>query len=197
MKLKIILAILAAFVILSAIEVSSTSNLDILDGPAEWEKYVLDEEASKGMLYCRATTGSSGNVIETRWYSYFINPNELVRTDEGDTRTPDCESPKFTPVYARGSNKDKIYSRVIMDSDGNVIETVWYNACTEEEIKRDKGDTTYSGSGSFTGKCYHTDYATEEITEEPVKAVEKEIMQSPIVSFGQKIVSWFKKLFGM
>lgn len=200
MKLTIILGVLAVLAILNIREISSAaSDIDILEGgPAEWEKYVLDEEANKDKLYCRATKGSSGNVIETRWYSYFVNPNELIRTDEGDTRTTNCESPTFAPVYARGSNKDKIYSRVIMDSEGNVIETVWYNACTEEEIRRDKGDTTYSGSGSFTGKCYHPDYATdEETSEEPVESVEKEIMQSPIISFGQKIVNWFKSLFGM
>lgn len=199
MKLKIILGVIL-LLIFSTINFGYTlaSDLDILEGgPAEWEKYALDEEASKGMLYCRATKGSSGNVVETRWYSYFVNPNELVRTDEGDTRTPNCESPNFTPVYARGSNKDKIYSRLVMNNDGGIRETVWYSACTEEEIRRDEGDTTYAGSDSFTGKCYHPDYVTdvEEKTEEQL--IEEEIMKSPAVSFGQKIVNWFKKLFGM
>lgn len=201
MKPKIIFGMFAAILILSIVNSGYiiATNIDILEGgPAEWEKYVLDEGANKDKLYCRVTKDSMGNAIETRWYSYFVNPNELIRTDIGDTRTPNCESPNFTPVYAKGSNKDKIYSRVIMDNEGNILETVWYNACTEEEIKRDKGDATYSGSGSFTGKCYHPDFTIDEEgkIEEASKTAEKGIMQIPIINFGQKIVNWFKSLFG-
>lgn len=196
MKAKILLGILVILTTISSALAIERYMLEV--GPAEWEKYALDEEANKDKLYCRVTEDQYGKVTETRWYNYFINPNEVVRVDSGDTRTLNCESPNFEPVYAKGSNEGKVYSKVNRNQAGEIIETIWYDACTNEIVKTDKEDTTYPGSGSFTGKCYHPDFVIEESKEKTAEEdIEKEIMESPIISFGQKIVNWFKKLFGM
>ncbi len=169
----------------------------MLEGGPEWENYVLDEEAIKDKLYCR-TTIVNGDIIETRWYNYFVNPNDVVRADYGDTTTPYCEYPNYEPVYASGSNEGKIYSRKVFDEEGDVLETVWHDACSDEIIKTDDGDTTYPGSNEFTEKCYHPDYVIN--SEETVignEETEEESINNQILSFGTKIVNWFKSLLNM
>lgn len=200
MELKTIIVLLVSLVVLvtlfDVIETGNpVTNLDVLDGVQEWEKYILDEEANKDKLYCR-TTKINGDIIKTRWYNSFINPNEVVRTDNGDTRTENCEWPNYEPIYATGSNEGKIYSRKVSDGEGNIIETVWHNACSDEVERIDEGDTTYLGSNEFKGECYHPDYATvngETIDEE----IEEEVKDTPVVTLWNNIVSVFKNLFNM
>jgi len=169
----------------------------MLEGGPEWENYILDEEAIKDKLYCR-TTVVNGDIVETRWYNAFVNPNDIVRVDDGDTTTPNCEYPNYEPVYAIGSNEGKVYSRKVFDEEGNILETMWYSTCTNEIMRTDDGDTTYPGSNELKEKCYHPDYAIEDESGEVVidENEEKEVL-SPFFDIGTKIVNWFKSLLGM
>lgn len=169
------------------------------DAEADWERYYLDEEANKDKLYCRTTEDEHRNVIETRWYNSFINPNEVVRVDKGDTTTPNCEWPMHTPLYAKGSNKGKNYSRIVMDFEGNILQTTWYDACTDEIIQVDEGDTTFKGSNNFVGKCYHPNYIINDMEEVTgmVEEEKKETIVESYIGMGEKVVNWFKGLFDM
>ena len=191
MKLELILSIL---IILSCVSVIAPIDV-IVDSIPDWERFVLDEEANKDKLYCR-TTVVNGDIIETRWYNSFINPSKEVRVDDGDTTTPNCKYPQHEPVYAVGSNEGKVYSRKVFDEEGNVMETIWHNACSDEIERIDEGDTTDLGSNEFKGECYHPDYATnngETIDEE----IEEEVKDTPVVTLWNNIANWFINLFNM
>ena len=98
-------------------------------------------------------------------------------------------------MYAVGSNEGKVYSRKVYDEEGNVIETIWHNACSDEIIRTDEGDTTELGSNEFNGECYHPDYAIEN-SEENEEEVE-EVKDTPIVTLWNNIANWFVNLFNM
>lgn len=196
MKLRYI--ILMLFLLVTSVLASEPAWL-FEDDLAEWEIYLLDEEANEDKLFCRTLMDEFGNVIETRWYNFFTNRNDVVRIDEGNTTTPDCKFPQHEPVYASGSNKGKVYSRRIFGEEGEVIETIWYNVCSEEIEKRDDGDTTSIGSNAFEGKCYHPDYVIDEEEQEILEEEEKgiESVTGAVIGAGNKIVDWFKELFNI
>jgi len=191
MKLEVILITL---IILSSISVIAPIDVT-MDSIPDWERFILDEEANKDKLYCR-TTVVNGDIIETRWYNSFINPGEVIRTDDGDTTTSNCEYPQHEPVYAVGSNEGKVYSRKVFDEEGNIIETIWHNACSDEIERVDEGDTTELGSNEFSGECYHPDYATDN-GNSAVEEIEEELKDTPIVTLWNNIANWFINLFNM
>lgn len=198
MKLRTIITLLVTLIILfTFLDLVKTGNPvsdDILWGDIpEWEKYYLDEDANKDKLYCRVTEDERGIVIETRWYNYFIDADELVRTEKGDTRTENCEEPKYKPIYLEGSNEGKVYSRTVR-RNGNVIETKWYNACTGGLERTDKGDTTFEGSDSFDGKCYHPSVA---VNGNSVLSSGLAIEKNPLYEAYNKGVSFLRSLLNM
>lgn len=138
------------------------------------ERYILDKEANEDKLYCKTKSGAEGNVIETDWYNYCTG--EFVKSENADACTKELRYPEFECVFAKGSNADKLYCREVKDKDGNVVETRWFNFCSNELVKTEEGNTCTKEFKSPAYKCYKNEIETEEKPEE-TPAEEEEVVE--------------------
>lgn len=139
------------------------------------EKYVLDDEANKDKLYCKIKSDAEGNVVQTDWYNYCTS--EFVRSEEADTCTSEFRYPEYECEFAKGSNADKLYCREVKDGEGTVVETKWFNFCSNELVKTEEGDTCTAELKSPAYKCYKYEAEVveeEEVVEEPPEEIPEE-----------------------
>ncbi|MDP2908489.1 MAG: hypothetical protein Q8N77_01655 [Nanoarchaeota archaeon] len=175
------------------------------------EKYILDEEANKDKLYCKTKTGAEGKVTQTDWYN--LCTGEFVKSEKADKCTEEFRYPEYECEFAKGSNADKLYCRMIKDGEGTVVETRWFNYCSSELIKTEEVNTCTSELKSPVYKCYKyeaeeavEETPKEEAVEETPKEVEKPVETPPLEQPEQpvapvkkdlfsKIISFFSSLF--
>ncbi len=175
------------------------------------ERYILDEEANKDKLYCKTKSGAEGNVIETDWYNYCNG--EFVKSENADTCKKESRYPEYECVFAKGSNADKFYCREVKDDEGSVVETRWFNFCSNELVKTEEGNTCTKEFKSPAYKCYKEEVedVVQEKEEEPVIEETPKEEENPVevvpeeqpkeepkpVSVGwmSKIKSFFSNLF--
>lgn len=194
------------------------TTITISSDVPDTERYILDEEANKDKIYCKTKSNAEGNVVQTDWYSYCTG--EFVKSENTDTCTKELRYPEFECVFAKGSNADKLYCREVKDKDGNVVETRWFNFCSNELTKTDEGNTCTAEFKSPAYKCYkeeveeseeETPVAEEEVVveeevpseipeEKPAEAPPVEVPKEPEVtpvktSWFSKVKSFFSKLF--
>lgn len=185
-RLLLMLVLLVCFVGMSTEArhlVTTTENTtywNYIDTP-DTEVYILDEEANKDKLYCKTKTDSEGNVIQTDWYNYCTL--EFVRSEEGDKCTKELRYPEFECEFAKGSNADKLYCRTMKDNEGGVVETRWFNYCSNEIVKTEEKDTCTDEFKDPQYKCYKeetVEEVPEEIPEEkPVETPAEEPVEVP------------------
>lgn len=150
----------------------NTTIVISLDLP-DTERYILDEEANKDKLYCKTKTGAEGKVIQTDWYYYCTG--EFARSEKDDTCTEELRYPSYECEFARGSNADKMYCRTVKDGEGNVVETRWFNYCSNELVKTEEKDTCTNEFKNPAYKCYKHDI--EEMVEEEIAEEEEEVIE--------------------
>lgn len=145
----------------------NTTFWNYLEVP-DTEKYILDEEANKDKLNCKTKSDGEGNVIQTDWYNFCTG--EFVKSEDVDTCTKELRYPEYECVFAKGSNADKLYCRTLKDGEGNVVETRWFNFCSNELVKTEEADTCTKEFKNPQHKCYKEEI--EEIIEEEEEAEE-------------------------
>lgn len=188
MKKFLLILFLLLGLIIGSICVSARHQVTTVDNETVWihsdipdtEKYILDEEANKDKLNCKTKSDAEGNVIQTDWYEYCTG--EFVKSEEADTCTKELRYPDYECVFAKGSNADKLYCRTIKDSEGNVVETRWFNYCSNELVKAEEADTCTKEFKSPQYKCYKEEIEEEEeVIEEEEEEIpeEEELVEIP------------------
>lgn len=124
------------------------------------EKYILDEEANKDKLFCKTKTDAEGKVVQTDWYNFCTG--EFVKSEKADKCTKEFRYPEYECVFAKGSNADKLYCRTLKDSEGTIVETRWFNYCSDELVKTEEGDACTKEFKSPAYKCYKNEIEEEE-----------------------------------